>query len=225
MSNRLLEFGKELPKRGGTFLRVKQKGDSITFRLGQNPVYTGKHFATDEAGKWVVTECPRINLDEKCDTCEKYFEIMKDVKVAKEAGDKTKEEALRKEARPLNVSIMFYFPILNRDTEEFGILQTTFGVRNEINKKYEDGVKIFDRDMILRNTGSESPRDRYSLTVVDSSDSKELTEKEKEALTKARDFDTSTINDGQSNSDEVGDVEIEEKSESVKFAEDVFGDK
>ena len=96
----------------------------------------------------------------------------------------------------MKVSITFYFPVLNREEGKFGILQTTRGVRNKINEFYENGTDVFSKDFVLRNTGSDSPKDLYSLTIVDSSDTPPLTEEEEEELKKAKEFDMSTINDG-----------------------------
>ena len=220
-----LEFGQERPRSGGMFLRVKEKGDSVTFRIGQNPVFTGKHFQQTSEG-WDVTNCPRINENETCELCEKFFMIKSDQKKAKGIGDKDSEELLGKEARKYAVSVIYYFPILNRDTESFAILQTTEGVRNKINEQFIAGVKIFERDLTLVNTGSSSPKDRYALAVVDSSDSKPLTDKEKEVLKKASAYDTTTINDGVGGTDEISDMQVDEDDPPiVKEAEQIFNGK
>lgn len=194
-----LDFGQKMPSQGGNFIRVKNAGESVTFRIAQPPVYTGKHFLTTEDGKWNVVTCPRINENEECEHCKAYFDIMAQAKEAEAQGDKGASEELKKEARRggRQVSIEFYFPVLNRDTGHFGILQTTFGVRNKINEKFENGVKIYERDFVLKNTGSKSPRDLYLLDVVDSADSKPLTEDEMLELQKAKDYDLSRISSGQ----------------------------
>ena len=186
-----LEFGSDIQGSSNMYLRVKQKGDKIQFRIAQNPTYVGKHFIKKQDG-WSVPNCPRINSQEECDMCEKYFEIMSSAKSA----DKKEADELKKVARDYAVSITFYFPVLNREEGKFGILQTTRGVRNKINEFYENGTDVFSKDFVLRNTGSDSPKDLYSLTIVDSSDTPPLTEEEEAELKKAKEFDMSTINDG-----------------------------
>lgn len=217
-----LEFGQKRPNSGGSkFLRVKAKGDAIKFRLGGNPVYTGKHFIQTDTG-WDVNDCPRVNENEKCELCEKFFSIKVDEKKAKEIGDETSAKTLGKEARKYAVAVMYYFPILLRKTTmtdwedrvgKFVILQTTEGIRNKINEKYDAEVKIFQRDFVLKNTGSEIPKDLYAFDVVDSADTPELTADEKVELKKAQEFDMTTINDGGNNTDEVGDVDIPDDDE------------
>lgn len=218
-----LPFGKEMPKRGGSFLRMKNKGDKIIFRIAQNPVFEGKHFMqTDE--KWDVHPCSRINENQECDLCELFFAAKQEAKDASLVKDKEKAEACEKEARKYRVAVIFYFSILNRDTEEAVILQTTEGVRNQINAQFEAGVKVFDRDLVLKNTGSESPKDRYVIAVVDSSESKKLTTKEKKALKEAKEHDMNTINDGKSNRDEMADNQVEDKPITEKEFDELLKD-
>ncbi len=201
-----LDFGQTMPGRKDQFLRVKQKGDTIKFRIAQPPVYTGKHFATVKdpttgESKWDVTECPRINGGGECGICEKFFEAKAKAKKLKDE-DPVASKNYENEARGYSVAIQFYFPILNRDTQEFGILQTTQGVRNKINEIAEVGVDIFEKDWVLRNTGSESPKDLYSIVAMDSKDTAKLTDKEDDELVRAQSFDMMSINEGQSTSDE-----------------------
>lgn len=189
-----LAFGEQLPSAGNIYLKVKQKGDKVQFRIAQNPSYIGKHFIQKEDG-WDVPGCPRINSQEECEMCELYFKGMAEAKKYKE-NDEKKYKELEKEVRKYKCSITFYFPVLNRDTEAFAILQTTQGVRNKINEIFESGVDIFKKDFILRNTGSDSPRDLYSVVAIDSADTKPLTDKEKQEFEKAKTFDMETLHDG-----------------------------
>lgn len=202
MSN-TLSFGEKLPSRGNQYLQVKQKGDKIQFRIGQAPTYTGKHFVATEDG-WDVTLCPRINDQDDCDKCELYFSAQKEIKTLL-AGRKKEElsqdeqkelKGLEAEARKWNAAMQFHFPVLNRDTETFGVLQTTMGVRNKINEFHENGTDVFTKDFVLRNTGL-TGRDLYSLTIVDSADSKPLSAKEKEEYKKAQEFDLNSLEGGQ----------------------------
>ena len=199
MSVNSLSFGQSLPGGGNSYLRIKQKGDMVQFKIAQEPVYTGKHFAETD-GKWTVTECPRIAEREDCETCTKYFELMDMVKKFKAAenvdDENTEVKNMKKEARQYAVSIEFYFPILDRSDGKFKILQTTNGVRNKFNAQFEAGIAVMDKEWILRNTGSPSPAERYSLSPVDSADVKPLTPEEEEEFTKAKAYDLSQISQG-----------------------------
>lgn len=193
---------------GNKFLTVKQKGDKIQFRIAQAPTYTGKHFLATENG-WDITLCPRINDQEECDKCELYFEAQAEIKKllgGRKPGDLTSEEqkeykGLEAEARKWNAATQFHFAVLNRDTEEFGVLQTTMGVRNKINEFHENGTDVFSKDFVLRNTGL-TGRDLYSLTMVDSADTKKLSEKEVAEYKKAQEYDLGSLNGGSSAQDE-----------------------
>ena len=179
------------------YVSVKNKGDSIKFRIANDPVYEGKHFLMTKEGAWDVRLCPRINSDngEECELCNKYFEIIGAAKKYKDI-DKDKYEKLRKKARNYNVSIQFYFPIVNRELEKFQILRTTKGVKDKIDRDYLSGVDVTKVDWVLTNTGSKSPRDLYSITRLDSADTKEFSDKEKEEFKKAQEFDMFSIAEG-----------------------------
>lgn len=194
-----LSFGENLPTQTGLYIRVKEKGDQVRFRIAQEPVYSGKHFMKI-GDKWDVTSCARVSDQDHCEYCDMYFKGMQEAKKTEET-DPEKAEQTREAARKYSASIIFYLPILDRDNQEFKILQTTMGIRNKINEYYEAGTKVFERDWILRNTGAKG-KERYSIVPVDSSESSPLTPKEVEEIKKAKTFDTSSINDGVSQKDE-----------------------
>jgi len=196
-----LDFGSSLPSSGTNYLRAKQKGDTVNFRIAQNPVYSGKHFSQSATG-WDITSCPRINNQEECDTCELFFAGIAESKKLKES-DPEKAKQVKKEADKNSVSIAFYFPILNRDTKQFNILQVTQGVRNKINAAYEAGTKVIDKDWVLRNTGSANPGEVYFIQPIDSADTKPLDAEDKAEYKKAKEFDMDSLSDGSSNSDEI----------------------
>jgi hypothetical protein len=198
-------IGTPLPRSGGQFLRMKNAGDKVQFRIAQEPVFEGKHFMKTESG-WDVTGCPRINENDSCELCDKFFSIKADEKKAKEIKDDASAKLLGNEARKYAVAIAYYFPILNRDTGKMTILQTTAGVKNEMDKKAGDGVKVFERDWVLRNTGSESPKDRYSLTVVDSAETKKIEGDEMAEFAKALNFDVLKINSGNTAPDTIAET-------------------
>lgn len=209
-----LSFGQKLPSTGGSnFLRLKQKGEKVQFRIAQEPVFDGKHFMqlsdpeTKEV-KWEVTECPRIADGSECNYCEQYFELMDMVKKFKAAekveDDHPEVKRMRQDARKYAVSIQFYFPIVNRNDGKFAILQVTNGVRNKFNAQFENGIDVMSKEWILSNTGSPSPNERYSLSLVDSADVKPFTPEEEEEWKKAKAYDLSQISQtgGSDDSDE-----------------------
>lgn len=219
------EFGQDIPKSGGNFIRVKNTNDKVTFRLAQPPVHTGKHFLTDPEGKWNVIGCPRINEGETCEYCEDFFNLMKLAKEADAKGDKAAAEQLKKDARAdgKQVAIQFFYPVLNRDTHTFGILQTTYGIKQDIDAKFNNGVKVTERDMVLTNTGKPGAA-RYALDVVDSADSAPLTPEEEAEYKKAQEYDMMKLSNGESEEVDVpADFgEKQEKTEEVKNAEKIF---
>lgn len=197
-----LSFGQHLPGKTSNFLRLKVKGEKVQFKIAQEPVYDGKHFmqlSDPETGevKWDVTECPRIASGEQCEKCEQYFELMSMIKKFKAAesvdDDHPEVKRMKQDARKYAVSIQFYFPILNRNDGKFAILQVTNGVRNKFNAQFGNGIDVMNKEWILSNTGSSSPVERYSLSLVDSADVKPLTPEEEEEFAKAKAYDLSQI--------------------------------
>jgi hypothetical protein len=208
------KIGEPLPSSGGQFLRMRQSGDKVQFRIAQEPVFEGKHFTPTEGGKWVVTSCPRINDGDPCDLCETFFAGMAEAKKYEESGDKEKSAACKDSIpRGCKPSFIYYFPILNRDTGKMALLQTTAGVKKEMDKKAGDGVKVFDRDWILRNTGSASPKDLYSLTVVDSAETKKIVGDEIVEFEKALNYDMLKINSGSTAPDTIAETAEEALSD------------
>lgn len=189
---------------GGTrseFLRLKNKGDRVQFRIAQKPVYEVKHFQQTDEG-WNVTSCPRMEGDD-CELCKNFFElkaVIKKFKAAENVDNSNAEvKKMENEARKFAPTTQFYFSILDRETQAFVVLQTTSGVRNKFNEHYESGVDVMSKEWVLRNTGSDSPRDLYALSMVDSADVKPLTPEEEDEFQKARSFDLSTVAQGGGN--------------------------
>jgi len=212
---RTLPIGEKLPSMGDFYFSVKEKGDSITFRIGQDPVYEGKHFAQVD-GKWIVTECPRINNpeeQEECEDCNKYFRLMGESKKLKEV-DKTKSQELAEEARQYSASIQFYFPVLNRDEKKFQVLRTTMGVKNKLDDAKIAGIKTMNVDWVLTNTGK-TGRDRYSFERKDSADVKKFDAKEKEEYKKAKDYDMSEISSNFTNREDESTDKLVESAETI----------
>lgn len=156
------------------FTKLKSKGDKIQFRILGNYHYDGKHFmenSSSESG-WDVKPCTRINDGAECEICETFFAAHRSAK--KEGLDRKETDKL---TNPFKPAISYYFPVLNRDTEQFEIFQTTQGVKNAIDGKLELNPKVLDRDLIVVRT--EAPGNGYySLDVVDSADTREFSDKE-----------------------------------------------
>lgn len=201
-------MGSQLPSTGTQYLTLKEKGDKVTFRIAQEPVYEGKHFK-HIGDKWEVTDCPRINGGNDCELCEMYFGIMNEARKIKDSN-KEEYEKLKESARPFSVAIQFYWPVLSREEKKFRILRMTPGIRNEMNEHFENGVDIFKFDWVLRNTGSSATKNRYSLSRVDSADTAELDETEKVELEKAKAYDMSTLGEETHSFSQENDKEADE---------------
>ncbi len=219
------KIGEDIPKTGSNFIRVKKANEKVTFRIAQEyDRHTGKHFLTDEEGKWNVVPCPRINTngEEECEHCNEFFELMAQAKKAEASGDKKAASALKEDARKDGraVAMEFYYSVLNRDTQTAGILQTTYGVKKGFDDKANNGVKIMERDFVLKNTGKPGAA-RYALDVVDSADSLPLSEKEQEEYLKAQSYDMNQINSG-GNTDTEEPPTPTEDTEQVKAAKKIF---
>ena len=165
------------------FTKLKSKGDKIQFKILGGYVFGGKHFMGDKKnGKWEgeVVDCSRINEGAECEICNNFFAAHRSAK--KENLNKAETEKL---VNPFKPSISYYFPVLNRVTEQFEVFQTTPGVKNQIDAKLELNPKVLERDLIVMRT--EIPGSYYSLDVVDSSETKDLTKKEKAEAKKGAD--------------------------------------
>lgn len=198
------DFGEKISFSASKFTKLKSKGDKLHFRILGKPFYDGKHFMEDPSNEkgWDVKPCPRINEGAECEICEMFFSAHRSAK--KDGLDRSETDKL---TNPFKPAVSFYFPILNRETEEFEIFQTTQGVRNQIEAKIELGIKILDRDVIVVRT--ENPGSNYySLDVVDSSDTKDLTKKEKSEVRKAQSINLEDYINGREEDSVSEDIEL-----------------
>jgi hypothetical protein len=171
------DWGEKISFNSSQFLKLKSKNDKVHFRILGRPYYDGKHFFQLQDGTWDIQPCSRVNEGVKCPHCDTYFSI---IMKAKKTGDKTIIEQAKKEAKPFQNSVSAYFPIINRENEEFAIFQTTMGVRDEIEAEVSAGTKALDTDFVVIRT--EVPGKYYRLSKVDSADTKALTDKEKQVV-------------------------------------------
>lgn len=181
------------------FIKLKSKGDKLQFKILGNYHFDGKHFMGEmKNGKWEgeVKDCPRINDKAECETCEMFFAAHRSAK----KDNLTKQET-EKLVNPFKPSISYYFPVLNRTTEQFEVFQTTPGVKNAIDAKLELNPKVLERDLIVMRT--EIPGNYYSLDVVDSADTRELSAKEVEESKKGSEVNMKDFVKGQGENKEV----------------------
>lgn len=203
-----VEFGS-----GSRFLKLKAKKDKVRFRLLGRPFIEGKHFIpkgmNEETGKmdWEITPCPRVNEKAECNYCTRY---MRGIGTANKTKDKELIKKAHQELDKYNASISVYYPIINRLTQEFTVLQTTLGVRNKIEAEAEIGTRVLAVDFDLMRT--EVPgSDYYKLSRVDSAETTPLTEAELALIEKNRGVKLDEIVNG--SADDDSNVSFEANSE------------
>jgi len=171
------------------FVSLKNKGDKIHIRILGSMFYDGKHFIKNPDNSWNVIPCVRTNKGQKCSYCEEYFKILS--KINKDTPkDKIKE--IKKEASKFKPTLTFYIPVLDRDKEKFRIFKTKLSIRRRIEEEIQMGTPILERDFIVLRT--EKPgADYYTMSRVDSADTKPLTDKEKEEIEKYKETDIESL--------------------------------
>ena len=169
------------------FLELGSKGDKVKIRIVSTDYhYEGKHFMQDEKGNWDVTDCQRVNKGEKCELCEKFFELNKKRKEAE--AEKNVKEAKKLEGmiRGYKPTLSFYYRILDRETKAAAVFKTRLSVRLAIEEQVENGVDVLNYDYIVKRT--EKPGNYYTLDRVDSSETPKLTKDEVGEIEKAKAF-------------------------------------
>lgn len=213
----VVNFGEKMPGQRKSYLKLDSKGDKVHIRLLGAPFIEGKHFLTKEDGSWDIKPCPRINEGEECPICEQYFALMAEIK--KEPDEATVKQ-LKKDARSFNASVFVYYPVIDRETEQFAVFQSKASVRNAIEDEFAMGTKVLDVDFLVVRTETPGPN-YYKVNRLDSADTKALTKKEKEEA-KKYDPDTFAQSVGGRRDEDSG-VAIEENSEVVDV-EDINSD-
>jgi hypothetical protein len=208
-----VDYGTPFDQGNSQFFKLKSKGDKLQFRLLGAPFVEGKHFF-ETADGWDIQDCPRINDKAECEHCNKYFSI---IAKAKKTGDESMLKQARKEAEKYKCSVSFYFPVLDRNAEKFRIFKSAQSVRAKIETEVEMGTKVLEVDFIVMRT--EQPgTNYYSLTRVDSAQTKKLTEDEKLEVEKYKSINLEELISG---SREEGSIAVEANSE-VEDAVDKF---
>ena len=163
------------------FVQLKSKGEKIKFRIAGTPFYRGQHWPSNNGQP---VDCPQVNQDEHCEYCDKFEagELPADVKV----DSKGKVVKGRNWYKP---TVQFLYPVLNRETEESQIFQTTLSVHMSIREAAKAGVDVYKSDwQVTRNEGS--PANYYSVVRLDAT---KLSKTEEEALAAAKEIDFDAI--------------------------------
>lgn len=131
------EFGRALniPTTTGTYIKLKQKGESITFRIAGTPHYETKHWVDGE-----TVLCGKFNSEDKKATCAHCDAYQQALELAGE--DKNLQDKAQKMAPKVN----FYYPVLDLVNNKPAIFQfTAAGIHYTISGYAEDGVDVFEQ--------------------------------------------------------------------------------
>lgn len=128
-------------------VKLEKKGDTITIRVADYPVYYGQHWLLVE-GKKKPVSCPRINSKdpqnpEYCGYCEDF-----------QNGDKD-----------MKATVKFVFPVLDRTTHKAVFYETSQMVWTEMVNAEKKGIKIFDYDWLIERT--ENKPKYYEITRLE----------------------------------------------------------
>ena len=178
-----LNPGDKLNSGFSQFHKLKDVGEKLRFRIMGIPFVEGKHFFQSPEG-WDVKGCVRINDGVECQFCNVYFEA---IKKAKKSGDDKQVATVKDDSkmRPYKCSLIVYYPILNRNESKFEILQTTMGIRDEIESEATMGTDTTKVDFNLLVTAAPG-KGRYKLSKVDSSDTPPLSAEELQEVEKGK---------------------------------------
>jgi hypothetical protein len=191
--------------RGSGFINLKAKGDKAQIRFIRSDFYySGKHFSQGADNKWIIQDCSRINEGNPCDTCQKAFDILKELKGVE---DENVKKEIKKRAREFQPNVSFYYTVLDRETGEAKIFQTTVGIRIKLDAKLADGEKIMNYDYVVKRT--EVLSSYYTIDRVDSADTKELTEKELKEVEMAQGWNVQEMVDGNKSAETLEPVTTE----------------
>lgn len=207
-----IDFGESITPQTNKFIRLKDAGEQLQFRIIGKPFAEGNHFFLNN-GKWDVIPCPRINEGEYCQYCDKLFKSIKSIpKIEDKKEYREAVESVKEGLKGYDVAISFNFPVINRETGEFAVFQSTVGIRNKIEEQFALGVRVMDVDFLVKNTGKKG-KERYIFTKVDSSETKELTAEEVDIKNNFNPQDFANMITGKPDND--GAIAQEENSEVV----------
>jgi len=177
-------------------VKLAKKGDSITFRPADYPMYYGQHWLEDER-KFV--QCDRVNSPDlenpdPCQYCDKY--------------NKDKETNAR-----LKAKVTFVFPVLDKQTHLTVFYETSQMVWTEMCNQEKKGIKIFDYDWIVERT--ENKPKYYEITRLEKDP---LSEVDQAAYDEAKELDVEAFvkfRMGKKKGDNSGKVEEAESLDDI----------
>ena len=171
-----IEFGQELnlPKGESKYLKLRNKGDYIVFRIAGTPVYETDHWINREK-----VSCDKYNSldnDAPCHYCDEY-------EAAVSADDK---QAIR-DLKPVTT---FMYPILDRTSGKAGIYQfTAKSIHYGIDGYSKMGIDVFGCDWRVdrnKQTVDEAGPEFWSLKRLGEG---VLSKEEKAELKRANEFE------------------------------------
>lgn len=220
--------------RTSNFLRVTGEGQKVLLRFATNSyAYEGKHFSeyVDGSGekKLKIEDCPKINENLQCDKCDQYWqtvqpnkELRAKLKATEDKAEKAKLQVqideIREKARPYQVKISFYYPVLKRATaygeqSQSVIFQTSLQVRQRLEEVQNLGYDITKYDFTILCT--KKLPNYYIVDRLDSERMKPLSDEETRLLAEAKGFDLGRLLEGrkihESSEEEVTERQVNEE--------------
>ena len=137
------DFSEDIP--GSTyrsdFVQLSKKGDRIKFRIFAKPFYIGKHWIAERE----AVNCPRINSKDETVSCEYCEKFEKGVANPHHRSGSYKP------------NLQFYYPIIDRETHEAAIFQTSISVHMAIKEAADAGIDVYKSDwQVTRNEGDKA---------------------------------------------------------------------
>lgn len=152
-----------LPSKGGTYVRLKDKGDKVKFIIAGTPHYETIHWVGDRQFEL----CGKYNTEDpahaECQYCDQYAKAVEE-----------KDEKTEKAIRPVT---NFYYPILDLNTEKPAIFQFSAKSIHYTIKNYADeGLDVFDTIWVVERTNEQGPNYYKVLNMGNAKLTKELKE-------------------------------------------------
>ena len=174
-----------LPSKGGTYIRLKEKGDKVKFIIAGTPHYETIHWVGDKQFEL----CGKYNSDDpakaECSYCEDYAKAVEE-----------KDEKTEKQIRPVT---NFYYPILDMTSNKPAIFQFSAKSIHYTIKNYADeGLDVFETLWVVERTNEQGPNYYKVLNMG----TPKLSDEQKEQLALAKKLKPKTGKASQSVSDE-----------------------
>ena len=171
-----IDFGKEinLPKGESKYIKLRNKGDFILFRIAGTPVYETDHWV--DRNKFPCDKYNSLDNDAPCHYCDDYLDAVAN-------GDK-------KTVRELRPVTTFKYPVLDRTSGKAGIYEfTAKSIHYGIDGYAKMGIDVFGCDWRvdrLKQTVDEAGPEFWSLKRLGDG---VLSKEEKAELKRASEFE------------------------------------